>query len=233
MGNTIGWTNALCSFHVSTALFSNRRHVEFDQRGGRNFFKEFKSQGLLDIYMFQECRDVNRIKNGLGFGSMQVKQFSHDLAIAWNGSRFRKLNDGMAWVGADQVTQSWNPNRYVAWVRLQDRSTSKVILAVSHHGPLSIDTGGKFGMNSVASKIDGAINNARRSGDVVVLAGDFNVHAGRRTLQVLQGRGYKKHASEWVDHILTKSGLTSTPQTTIIRGGGSDHRGIKTRWSSF
>ena len=206
----------------------------FNIRNGGNVFNVYKSLGLQDVYLFQECDDVNRVKNGLGFGNMQTKQFGHGLAIAWNAGRFTKLSDGMVWVGRDkEVNPNWSPDRFVTWVRLQERSTRKTILVANHHGPLHIDTGGLHGPEDVASRIDRAISNGRRNGEVVILAGDMNVHANGRTLQSLARRGYTRRAGDWVDHIFTKSGLGSTPQVQIIRDTGSDHRGVKARWSSF
>lgn len=205
----------------------------FNQHHGGNFFNVYKSQGLLDIYLFQECDDVNRVKNGLGFSNMQTKQLGSGLAIAWNGSRFTKLNHGIELVGHDMITRTWSPDRYLAWVRLRDRSSGKIILVANHHGPLDINTGGKFGPQDVANKIDGVINRAKGSGDLVILGGDMNADAGSQTTRSLTGKGYKRHGGDWVDHIFTQSGFTSSTQTTIIHGSGSDHRGVKTRFASF
>lgn len=207
-------------------------HILFNQHGGRSFFDAYKRQGLLDIYLFQECEDVNRVKSGLGFSSMSVKQFNNGLAISWDGSRFRKISDGSKWVGRDRDIMSWDPNRYVVWVRLQERSTGKIILAACHHGPLAIDTGGNTGPESVATQIHNALNGAKGSRDVVLLGGDFNAHPNSRTMRSIQAKGYRTHATHWVDHILTKSGLSSSPQKETIQAG-SDHLGVKTRWSSF
>jgi hypothetical protein len=205
----------------------------FNQRGGGNFFNVYKRQGLLDIYLFQECDDVNRIKNGLGFSNMQTKQLGSGLAIAWNGSRFTKLNDGLELVGHDNGNHPWSPLRYLAWVRLRDRSNGKIIFVANHHGPLAINTGGKFGPQDVANKIDGVINRAKGSGDIVILGGDMNADASSQTVRSLAGKGYRKRGGDWVDHIFTKSGFTSSSETTIIHGTGSDHRGVKTRFASF
>lgn len=212
---------------------SNPRWRLFNQQGGGNFFNVYKRQGLLDIYLFQECDDVNHVKNRLGFRNMQTKQLGSGLAIAWNGSRFRKLNDGLQWVGHDTTIQSWSPHRYVAWVRLQDRSSGKIILAVNHHGPLNINSGGKFGPQDVANRIDGVINRAKGSKDLVILGGDMNADAASQTTKSLGRKGYRRRGGDWVDHIFTKFGFTSASRTTIIHDTGSDHRGVKTRFSSF
>ena len=42
-----------------------------------------------------------------------------------------------------------------------------------------------------------------------------------------RAKGYQRHATDWVDHVLTLSGLSSTPQVSTIHGTGSDHRGLK------
>ncbi len=131
----------------------------FGEQGGGNVFNVYKSLGLQDIYLFQECRDFNHFKNGLGFGSsMGTKQFGSEHAIAWNGNRFRKLDDGYHWVGRDQIVQGWDPNRFLSYVRLQHKATGKTFFVANHHGPLNIDTGGLFGPDSVASKINDTIN---------------------------------------------------------------------------
>ena len=37
---------------------------------------------------------------------------------------------------------SFEAERFVGWVRLQERSTRKVFFVANHHGPLDINTGG-------------------------------------------------------------------------------------------
>lgn len=187
----------------------------------------------MDIYLFQECDDVNRVKNGLGFGSMATHTHGDGLAIAWNNGRFRMVGQGKTEVGMDKPGFAWKPNRYVAWVRLQDRSTGRVFFVANHHGPLHINTGGRTGSTQVASNINNVINRNKRNGDIVILAGDINADRGSETVRSLQSRGYRYRAGDWVDHIFTKDGLSSSSQTDIIHGTGSDHRGVKVRFSSF
>jgi len=118
---------------------------------------------------------------------------------------------------------------------LEEISTGKKVVAASHHGPLNVDTGGTTGGSAVANAIASAINKVRHSGDRVVVGGDFNADPGFTTIKVLESLGYKRHAHDWVDYIFTTgtSGLSSIPETKIIRDTGSDHRGIKTTWSSL
>lgn len=163
---------------------------------------------------------------------MGVKQFGNAHAIAWNESRFRKLDDGIFWVARDQTVSNFSPERFLSYVRLQDRATGKTIFAANHHGPLNIDTGGLHGPDSVASNINNGINGRKRSGDIVILGGDFNAGSGFRTMTALRGKGYRMVASEWVDHILTNN-LNSSSSPSTIDGTGSDHKGVKVRWTSF
>jgi len=203
----------------------------FNQHNGGNFYNVFRGYGPYDIFLFQECDDVSRVKNGLGYRNMQTFQSSHGLAVAWNGDRFIIRSQGYERVGEDKPGL-WG-ERGVAYVRLEEKSTGKKIIAVSHHGPLPIDTGGQSGGRSVANSIVAVINGKKASGDVVILGGDFNANSGSETIRTIESLGYKRHANDWVDFIFTASGLSSSPQVTIIRGTGSDHRGIKTTWSSL
>jgi len=120
----------------------------------------------------------------------------------------------------------------VVWARLQDRVTGGVVFAVSHHGPLPVNTGGATGGATVAYRINQVISYNKGSADTVVLGGDFNAESGQATVTTLQGYGYNLRASNWVDHVFTKgSALDATPQITIVYDTGSDHRGIKATWS--
>ena len=110
----------------------------------------------MDIYLFQECPDVRRVRNGLGFSGMADHQFGHGLAVAWNNNRFTMIGQGMQLVAMDRPGFSFEAERFVGWVRLQERSTRKVFFVANHHGPLDINTGGRTGSETVASNIHNA-----------------------------------------------------------------------------
>ena len=202
----------------------------FDQLGGGDFFRVFKSKGPSDIFLFQECKNVNHIRNGLGFPGMETIQGSFELAIMYNGNRFRLLNKGLDVVGEDRADEYWG-RRSVLWARLQDKSSGQVCLVASHHGPLPINTGGKDGPSATASRIAEVLDTRRQNGDKVIIGGDFNADVGSETIRVLKQKGYMFHGSDWVDQILTR-GMGASSSTEIIRGSGSDHRGVKNVWSN-
>lgn len=95
---------------------------------------------------------------------------------------------------------------------------------------LRLVSDGRAVVNAIVSATNGAL-------DRVVIGCDFNAIPDNETVKVLESMGYKRHAEDWLDYIHVHSrkwfGLRSTPQTTIIRDTGSDHRGIKTIWSSL
>jgi len=89
-------------------------------------------------------------------------------------------------------------------------------------------TGG--GGRAVVNAIVSAINEAE---DRVVIGGDFNVSPDYETVKGLESMGYKRHAHDCLDHATGNCLRSTTPKTTIIRDTGSDHRGLKTTWSSL
>lgn len=205
----------------------------FNIRGGENFFSEFKKYGPYDIFLFQECENVDHIRDGLGYTSQEMGtiQDRFALAIMYNSSRFVELNRGFEVVGEDRHDRYYG-ERGIAWARLNDREvTGETFFVVTHHGPLPTDTGGKFGSQDVADRIALAINAHKESGDQVILAGDFNSRAQSQTMGYLEDDGYTLQGSDNVDHILSRGESLDNYKSTIIYGTGSDHQGVETVWT--
>ena len=209
----------------------------FGERGGWHFFDAFGGYGPYHLLFFQECDDVNHIKNGLGYYDLSTYSPCHAVAMAWSNSRFTEISKGYEDVGEDGPSQYYG-TRCLVWARLQDKVSNKIVFAASHHGPLPVDTGGKTGMPSVAQRINEVITQNMQSGDTVILGGDFNtnLHSWPTTVSILRDTyNYNIRASDGLDHILTKgNALDATPQKTIIPASqtGSDHNGIKLVWSN-
>jgi hypothetical protein len=206
----------------------------FNQQGGGNFFNVFSQYKPFDIMLFQECDDIKRIVDGLGLSPrFQYYKGSHAVNIAWDGSRFQNLGQGFEYVGEDKPGL-WG-KRGVTWVKLLDRSTSRNVLALSHHGPLPTNTGGIYGGKDVATKLLKVIADQSQPTDVVILGGDFNADAGSETLRTIKAAGFQLIGSDWVDHVLIRAAgatdiLNNEKKTTIIWGTGSDHQGVKVRF---
>jgi hypothetical protein len=203
----------------------------FGQRNGANFFSKFASYGPYDIMLFQECDDVNYILNTGGYTAQGFvgHQGIKAVAVAWNGSVYEKLAAGNADVAEDRKEQYYGM-REVVWARLRERgSTGQVVFAMSHHGPLPVDTGGKFGGAETARRIKGVIDANMQPTDTLVLGGDFNAGSGMETMRKLKER-YTLLGTDWVDHILTNGVgvvMNPGPGISVVRDTGSDHRGLK------
>jgi len=198
----------------------------FGQRHGANFFNIFGGYGPYDIMFFQECDDVNYINSGLGLsGQFTAGVSQRAVSLAWRTSRFSMLEQGFRDVAED------NPNQYygkrgVSWARLRDNTTGATLWVGSHHGPLSVNTGGKDGPEGTAANIMQLIADTKQSGDKVILAGDFNSDNNSAEIKAIKDTGILDHrAYEWMDQVFTQGLGDAT--TTIIRDTGSDHRGIK------
>jgi len=201
----------------------------FGNMGGGNFFPVFRSHGPYDIFLFQECDDVSRIRDGLGYEGMSIIQGNFALAIM-HSSRFTEIDHGTEVVGEDHRNQYYG-ERGLLWARLKDSLTGKVIFVATHHGPLPIDSGGRFGGTDVANRIVQAVYMRKGSSDEVIVGGDFNAGVSSETIEQLLEEGFQLHASDWVDHMITIGQSLDNSETDIIHGTGSDHRGIKTTWS--
>jgi hypothetical protein len=198
----------------------------FGQRDGGEFFKVFKTYGPFDIFLFQECDDVARIRDGLGYESMEIIQGHFALALMYDSNRFQLLGNGFNVAGENRYDQYYG-ERGVVWARLEEAATGKIFFVASHHGPLPINTGGKFGGEDVANRLLNLVNTHKGDIDEVILGGDFNADVNSKTTNVLMMK-LQLQESDWVDHLFTSVNSFDTTQTTIIDGTGSDHRGLKT-----
>jgi len=208
----------------------------FAQRHGGNFFNVFKGYGPFDIMAFQECKDVYYILNGLGLSSTHSGYMAEGIrttpwyntpVLAWNHQRFTLLNKGYREVGEDGKSQ-YHGKRGVTWIRLRDNnsaSNGRTILVLSHHGPLPVGSGGKYGGQITAQNIMKTISDARQNGEAVLLAGDFNAGYDSATAIALRNAGLNERAHDWVDQVFTLGLGEAT--TTLVSNTGSDHRGIK------
>ena len=253
--------SVMCSFIAAALLFTTASSGKslsvatqnlywwnlFKQHHGGKFYNHFKKYGPFDLLLFQECDDVDQIKNGLGY-DMSTYGPCHGVAMAWSNSRFKEISKGYKDVGEDRWDGPHYGKRCVVWARLRDTETNKVVFAASHHGPLGVDTGGLDGGYKVAQNINEVITKNMQSGDTVVLGGDFNAHSWGSTVKALRYNfGYNlrassriitKGGSNWMqlDHVFTKNGqgLDAKPEIKTIShwDTGSDHDGLKLTWSN-
>lgn len=172
------------------------------------------SSNRADLYGFQECENVQQVLQGsglVGYQSFQGpnKPAGNPAPLAWNGQIFAKIGDpGSVWVANDKYG-----NRYLNWVRLRHHASGASVFFANTHGPLN-NCGDSLGIKWA----DGITSN-RKSGDVIVLTGDFNCAVGtaamRRVLAVVD-RGIK----HGIDHILTSA---ATVSGSARPGSPSDH----------
>lgn len=184
------------------------------------------SQQPYDIMAFQECEDVNRVLRDAGLADRYAAlQGMYALGLAYRTSEWQLVGSGAQDVAEDGA-QQWFGLRAGQWVRLQHRSTGRLVFFMNHHGPLPLGTGGRCGGDATAFNLLKVVATSARDGDAVLLVGDFNANAGSSTVQQLQRRLHKAlsgSALGSIDHLFTSCGPNSVVATSNLGSGGSDH----------
>jgi len=140
--------------------------------------KLIRAHGPYDFMGFQECGDVNRVLNDAGMlNSYSSYSGRNAVAVAWKESDWQNVSVGSVDVAEDGRHQYYG-YREVVYVRLQHRTTGKMVFFINHHGPTPIQTAGGFcGPEATAYQILKVIAERAFVGDSVVLVGDFNARA--------------------------------------------------------
>ncbi|CAK9083266.1 Uncharacterized protein SCF082_LOCUS39536 [Durusdinium trenchii] len=197
--------------------------------GGKGFaqiYARLQQNGPFDLIGFQECDNVGQIVAGTSL-TPNFKYFTppagNDAPMAWNGEKFTAIEGpGVVWVARDKYG-----DRHVNWVRLQVVGSSETILFANTHGPLD-QCGGKPG-GTVATNYINAVNQHKKTKDVVIFTGDFNCGSNQDTIKQLS-EAYQLDATDTsyngADHIFSSSGF-SVLWKGASDGSPSDHQLLK------
>jgi len=181
------------------------------------------ANGPYDIMGFQECEDVGRVLADAGLQhTHQALPGGHALAIAYKKSSWERLGSDTAVVAEDRHDQYYG-ERVLNWARLRHKKTQKVVFFANHHGPLPVNSGGKYGGDATAHKILGVVNRHSHKSDLRIIVGDFNADRNSATQRILRDHLVQVH-DDWVDAIFaSESGLRGS----TLGKGGSDHNAIE------
>mmetsp|Transcript_147956 Transcript_147956/g.368723 ORF Transcript_147956/g.368723 Transcript_147956/m.368723 type:complete len:389 (-) Transcript_147956:97-1263(-) len=180
-----------------------------------------------DIMGFQECQDPFRVLTDAGLlPRYTAVQGAAGLCFAYMTASWTALAQGEEFVGEDQPGQYFG-KRSAQWVRLQHKTTGKVVFFVNHHGPLTVNSGGICGGKATAGNLLRLLARSAVHGDSIVLLGDFNADANSETVLELAKRLYKVYAGVsygGVDNIFSNVKFSQEAQN--LGGGGSDHSAL-------
>merc|ERR1712154_585602 len=146
----------------------------------------------------------------------------HALAIAFRKSSWSKLDSNSAVVAEDRHDQYYG-ERIVNWARLRHRKSGKVVFFVNHHGPLPVNSGGKYGGEATARNILRVVDEHSHNSDMKILVGDFNADKNSATQKALKRR-FTRVFHFWVDAIFASEGGYNSRR---LGKGGSDHEAIE------
>lgn len=121
----------------------------------------------------------------IGNGRDDGKDRGESSPIGFVTKRFRLMGSGMFWLSPtpDIPSKGWDAAfpRVATWVRLRDRKSGKVILAMNTHW----DHIGVEARKQSALMLRQWLIGHRRPGDHVILLGDFNCETGSEPFQIL------------------------------------------------
>merc|ERR1712217_426714 len=156
------------------------------------------SQGPYDIMGLQECENVDSVVAGLdgNWGTLQLHDGPHDIAIAWDKDKYKMVDHGFVTnVGHD----SWW-TRQLMWVRLQMVGTSDSIFFANVHGAVAAcnGTAGK----GVSDKYHEAIQTTMKDGEHFFFTGDFNCQTYDDVMQDLANTFTDSAQASWFYPVL-------------------------------
>jgi endonuclease/exonuclease/phosphatase family metal-dependent hydrolase len=205
----------------------------FNNRGGENGRAGRKIATTsgpeeYDLMGFQECDDIGRVmadakSHGLS-GEYGTLNGGRALGMAYLKSRWTLLDSNSEDVGEDSWKQHYG-KRSAQWARLQNADGS-VVFFVNHHGPLPVSESGGCAGSATAYNIMRMISENARTGDIVILVGDFNAqpHSSRvQSLDRYMHRVFTGSSHGGVDHIFSNCAGDAVTSTSNIGAGGSDH----------
>lgn len=226
--------------------------------GGNEIFGSIKKRMLpADLLALQECSDVRRVLNSVGLSCYGSFDAGHAVALAWNPEKFEKLSSNRVMVGLDQGYDRWNANRVLGFVRLKVKATGQTIFFANIHGVLGVNSGGipiknnceylshgndrglkdayiarnkvKGDDQTFAQNIVDVIKANIQPGDILMLAGDFNIDKDHRSENPLKN-AFERVTAEWVDKIFIQKEDKDKLKIDVnpfFHATGSDHRAIR------
>jgi hypothetical protein len=209
---------------------------------GNQFFPQNKRLGIIatasrnsDIFTLSEAnKDHGAINALLGFDNHTIGE----LSIGWRTAKFTVVDKGARQVmvggkrgdGSPGDRRRRGPNRWVAWVVLNERATGKDVLIATHHAIARADTQHKWRRPLRAQGFLGTVNElraarARHRDAQVILTGDLNTVGAITAFVTLGVREVKTPATfgrNRYDRIYSTDTLTNL--TTFATG--SDHKAL-------
>jgi len=196
-----------------------------EKSAGKLIQQNFQSEPFA-VMALQECDSVARLLKDAELDTRYIGiQGRHALSIAYDGSQWEELRQGSADVAEDRPEQYFG-RRAIQWVRLRHKRSRKTILAVNHHGPLPVPSGGVCGGSATAYNILRETTNNAEHGDLIVLAGDFNSLLLSETVQKLQEHVHWLYTGKsfgGVDHFFSNYDDSYVRERRNLGNGGSDH----------
>eukprot|EP00929_Paragymnodinium_shiwhaense_P100359 TRINITY_DN6261_c0_g2_i1.p1 TRINITY_DN6261_c0_g2~~TRINITY_DN6261_c0_g2_i1.p1 ORF type:complete len:739 (-),score=185.19 TRINITY_DN6261_c0_g2_i1:155-2371(-) len=182
-----------------------------------------------DVMGFQECESKNTLMHPLGLD----KDFTsfdgnHAICQSFRHKAWKILDHGQADVAEDQWTEYYG-TRGTVWMRLVHKESGVTLFFVNHHGPLSVNSGGMCGGESVAHNMLHLIKSKGREGDLIVVVGDFNANGASVTVQTLWKNlvlAYNGVSFGGVDNVFTNAPRSAVVETKDLGSGGSDHHAV-------
>eukprot|EP00928_Gymnodinium_smaydae_P040316 TRINITY_DN27354_c0_g1_i1.p1 TRINITY_DN27354_c0_g1~~TRINITY_DN27354_c0_g1_i1.p1 ORF type:complete len:490 (-),score=74.58 TRINITY_DN27354_c0_g1_i1:131-1600(-) len=182
-----------------------------------------------DVMGFQECEDPALVLGPADLmDQFQSIQGAHAMCMAYRKSAWVLIRRGEADVAEDQSSEHYG-TRGAQWMRLRHKQTSQTLLFVNHHGPLSVNSGGKCGGEATAHNLVRLIASKGQEGDIIVLVGDFNANAQSTTIQELWRHivlAYNGDSFGGVDNIFSNAGSPYVASPRTLGTGGSDHNAV-------
>lgn len=143
--------------------------------------------GLQEVVINQK-RDIARAFQEftlIGNGRDDGQDRGESSPVGFATVRFRLLDSGTFWLSPTPAVPSkgWDAAypRVATWVRLRDRWSGKIILAMNSHW----DHVGVEARRNSAQMLRQWLTDHRRPGDYVILIGDFNCEPGSEPLGIL------------------------------------------------
>jgi len=158
---------SVLSFNLQWHALHNGKYID------PNIAATTKANGPFDIIGLQECEDVDKYVaafeplGGGKWGTMQLRDGPHDIAVAWNTVKYKNISSGFAETGKD----GWWV-RQMQWLRLEVIGTKDVIFFANVHGAVGKCSGP--GGDEVIGKYRKAIKANMKAGDHLFFTGDFN-----------------------------------------------------------
>mmetsp|Transcript_131184 Transcript_131184/g.255624 ORF Transcript_131184/g.255624 Transcript_131184/m.255624 type:complete len:514 (-) Transcript_131184:66-1607(-) len=195
--------------------------------------KWLASSGPYDIMGFQECQNPWRV---LGDGGLSDTYHAYQgggakdseaICVLYKKDTWDELEHGEDNVAEDKPGKwTYFGKRLVVWFRLRHKETKETVMFVNHHGPLPLGSGGICGGHATAYNILEVMQNNSKTGDAIILVGDFNAGADSLTVNQLSStltRCFSGYKFNGIDHLFTNFDAKRMVNSANLGGHGSDH----------